>query len=369
MATHIEHLEINTYRGIKDLKIEDLGDVNIIVGDNNTGKTSVLEAIQLLCAPNKYNLMQVARQREKYRLAMGGTFLDSLKYLFEVKDDNHGSYELNVAGRIRGKNGYVRVTGEIETRLADLNFSVVGKNVPETKTGEVDTFCGQIENGFCMGTNGQMHFFPDIEQFEINNYTRLRISQQKDATILQSRAVLTVDHVLENAFSMLIRNKDIKDKVVELLRDQFDSDIVDLRIVSEVSGGRYTPVVEVESGGYIPLSLYGDGMKKALTMLNAIVKTEDGVVLIDEFETALHTSAMEEVFSAVTASARKMGVQLFMTTHSLEAVDKMLESAGEDVSNMRVIRLKKKNGKTYARVMNGQEALENRRNYDLELRV
>lgn len=53
MTTHIESLKINLFRGIENLEIEDLGAVNIIVGDNNAGKTSVLEAIQFLCAPNK----------------------------------------------------------------------------------------------------------------------------------------------------------------------------------------------------------------------------------------------------------------------------------------------------------------------------
>ena len=66
LANHIQQLQIETFRGIKELTIDNLGVVNILVGDNNTGKTTVLEAIQLLCNPSRFNLIKSAIQREKY---------------------------------------------------------------------------------------------------------------------------------------------------------------------------------------------------------------------------------------------------------------------------------------------------------------
>lgn len=52
MENHIKSLQIETYRGIKDLHVDNLGSVNVFVGDNNLGKASVLEAIELMCNPN-----------------------------------------------------------------------------------------------------------------------------------------------------------------------------------------------------------------------------------------------------------------------------------------------------------------------------
>ena len=43
MAVYLNDMVIDSYRGIRKLKIQDLGDINILVGDNNAGKTSVLE--------------------------------------------------------------------------------------------------------------------------------------------------------------------------------------------------------------------------------------------------------------------------------------------------------------------------------------
>lgn len=364
MATHIENFHISSYRGIKELELNNLGAVNVFVGDNNVGKTSVLEAIQLLCAPNKYNLVQIARQREKNRSRLSVGLVDSLCYLFDINSENNKCLEFHLGGSVCGSSGEVAVYGERGLQLLDvskvhLSISRRPKEIME----EVDTFYGKIKCSFSKYQQENLEF----DEFEINNYSRVHIGKSEQNELLRSEIILTIDHIIENAFGELIRNSRVKNKAVQLLREEFDENISDLRIIGNGIG--YVPMVEVSTGEYVPLSLYGDGMKKALTMLNAIVHTEGGVVLIDEFETALHTSAMEKVFSFVMEAANKSGVQLFLTTHSLEAVDKLLESAGEYIDSLRIIRLRKKNGKVFSHVMCGRDALENRKMYDMEIRV
>ena len=46
MTRYITELNIETYRGIRDLEIKNFGDINIFVGDNNCGKTSVFRGAQ-----------------------------------------------------------------------------------------------------------------------------------------------------------------------------------------------------------------------------------------------------------------------------------------------------------------------------------
>ena len=41
----LTQLRIDHFRGIRDLNIEHLTSINVIVGDNNCGKTSVMEVI------------------------------------------------------------------------------------------------------------------------------------------------------------------------------------------------------------------------------------------------------------------------------------------------------------------------------------
>ena len=50
MSLVLDSLEIKNFRAFKHLRIEKLGRVNLIVGKNNVGKTSVLEALWLYAA-------------------------------------------------------------------------------------------------------------------------------------------------------------------------------------------------------------------------------------------------------------------------------------------------------------------------------
>ena len=40
----LKRLTIGSYRGLRNLTMENLGQINIIIGENNSGKTSILEA-------------------------------------------------------------------------------------------------------------------------------------------------------------------------------------------------------------------------------------------------------------------------------------------------------------------------------------
>ncbi|QDZ40090.1 AAA family ATPase [Euhalothece natronophila Z-M001] len=51
MTRNLEHLMIQQFRGLKNLEMSNLGTINLLVGANNSGKTSVLEAIATYCRP------------------------------------------------------------------------------------------------------------------------------------------------------------------------------------------------------------------------------------------------------------------------------------------------------------------------------
>jgi len=78
MAIHIESMTIGHFRGIHHLIVENLSHVNIIAGDNNSGKTSVLEAMLLLRNPNDVtNILRLARMRDTSAFFSGTPVLDA----------------------------------------------------------------------------------------------------------------------------------------------------------------------------------------------------------------------------------------------------------------------------------------------------
>lgn len=64
MSDFISKLQIKAFRGVKDLSLDNLSAVNVLVGANNSGKTSVLEAIRFLSnSTDTGRIVNLARQR------------------------------------------------------------------------------------------------------------------------------------------------------------------------------------------------------------------------------------------------------------------------------------------------------------------
>ncbi|MBR3771840.1 MAG: ATP-binding protein, partial [Clostridium sp.] len=116
------------------------------------------------------------------------------------------------------------------------------------------------------------------------------------------------------------------------------------------------------------LDAYGDGMKKAMLLISAVLKAKDGILLLDEFETAIHISAMEHVFHFILQVAMKNNVQIFMTSHSLEAIETTLKCIPEYQKQMRMITLVKVEDEIRARNVDGEKAVQLLDEYGLELR-
>ena len=80
---HLESITIHQFRGLRDVKLEHLGQVNLLVGINNSGKTSVLEALSIYCHPLDIRVwLSTARQREQENRISRTSILDSLRWLF-----------------------------------------------------------------------------------------------------------------------------------------------------------------------------------------------------------------------------------------------------------------------------------------------
>ena len=51
MAIHVKNVTIEAYRGISNLKLDNLNHINVLTGDNNSGKTSVMEVLSYIESP------------------------------------------------------------------------------------------------------------------------------------------------------------------------------------------------------------------------------------------------------------------------------------------------------------------------------
>ena len=90
MNNLIQNLSIGQYRGIKSLVINNLNNVNIIVGDNNSGKTSLLETIYLLRSPHSFNnVIRSSRLRNIVPFASSSPYESFVNIFPKDRSDKH----------------------------------------------------------------------------------------------------------------------------------------------------------------------------------------------------------------------------------------------------------------------------------------
>jgi hypothetical protein len=143
-----------------------------------------------------------------------------------------------------------------------------------------------------------------------------------------------------------IRLSGLEESVRELLK------AIDPRIDGlEVLAPRGEAVLYVKDAvaGLVPLSMYGDGIRRTLLLALALPQVKGGVLLIDELETAIHVSALGKVFRWMLAACKQYDVQVFATTHSLEVVDAILGADDTREEDIVGFRLERTEGRTSAR--------------------
>lgn len=117
--------------------------------------------------------------------------------------------------------------------------------------------------------------------------------------------------------------------------------------------------------GWLPLSVAGDGLRRAFHFAVAAANAANGVLLVDEIESALHVSALKEVFGFLVRECRALGVQLFATTHSLETVDAIVEESDNASESIAAFVLNRKGA---ARRVEGKRLRKMREEYGFDIR-
>lgn len=343
---YIEDLYIKRFRGIKDLELSDLGEVNILLGKNNSGKTSVLEAIEIIENPlAEGSIILVGKRRELFNN-------QSSSYTIFKNMLNKHSNSIEINGTIKEKRFEMSIKVKEISLINDTSFS-----------SNVKGFEGKVKVSF-----GRIHYEEDLEILQTDN----SFVVDGKLNLLPIVHIAPIDHLLENSSNEVIK-KGKKKELIQLL-SIFDKDIIGLEMVED--NNKTVPYIEHKKLGLMPLSTYGDGLKKVLLLGSSIIKAEKGVLLIDEVETAIHIDVLVDVFKWFIKACKKYSVQVFMTTNNIEVIDAILgiQDTEENVDlfkkSLRVITIKNSidRNKTVVRNLDGFKAYEAREDFGLELR-
>jgi AAA15 family ATPase/GTPase len=361
----LESITIHKFRGLRDLELKDLGQINLLVGINNSGKTSVLEALSIYCHPLDIKVwLNTATQREEqYRFSRTPS-LDALQWLFahdslpDIEKLKTGTISISASGSF----AFSQITATYE--------EIEGMFVSEKRrrlSAEVEQICEfedepinesedslEVRKGLYLRVElyEQLYLSSSNEANTIENYRLweheflFRLGK-REPSILTSVVTPTSHRSDIGQFRLLSEAsfQNFKDDVLELLR-QMDHNISDIEILlSPGSSSRFNIYIQHQKLGLAPISTFGDGVRRLLHIALKLASVKGGIFLIDELESTIHTEALQNSFSWLVKWCKQMDVQLFATTHSLEAVDALL-GVTEHESDLVLYRLEPKEMQT-----------------------
>lgn len=345
MTRLFESLQISGYRGFEQIELSSLGQVNIFVGNNNSGKTSILEAVSIVCNPlDPFQWLEVA-QRRLYlgRISLMRPDLEAIKWVFFRQNNlaSNASYQGQISIKCTG-NSPIK---NLAANLTDIYGASNEKGNPEkfnddSTDSETDLVINGLELSVTAHILEQGSLFGTDKEQVFQFWEKERFIQRKRQKILVENATifpayLSSEPILDRLSKIILKEENNKDDILDLIR-LFDEEITDLQILSP--NNRPTLYIEHKQLGFAPLYVFGDGFKRTLVMVLSLLTITDGVLLIDEIETSIHISALSRVFSWLINTCNQRRIQLFVTTHSLEAVDAMLQSE-KSIENVVAFRL------------------------------
>lgn len=340
--TYLNSLSIKNFRGINNLELNNLSNINILVGDNNCGKTSVLEAISLFQNPLEINnILTSCCKRGRDIISIFDLFLEMFpreninKNIEIISSINSVLYNLNINGKL------------IERINPNLYRCIENDEYFDENYFENRIFKGRIKVK---------------KNTEVINEKEINLSEEKIQSTLGDLSNQIINMVYVSPYDYLynrliddtinVIKSGEKEEVIKLLKI-LDNNIEDFNVLK--SKNKPSSIyIKHSKYGFMSLSSFGDGVKKILTLASAVVSAKNGILLIDEIETAIYKNILNNVFGWLLNACKIYKVQLIATTHSLEVIDAFIQTS-KNIDKLTCFRLEHYNENIYSNRLAGQK--------------
>ena len=353
---HLSRLAIRDFGPFEELEYSPER-INVFVGRNNTGKSSVLRAIDIAVNGNLDDL-QISHPLRRG----SGHLIKSGKNAAVLEVNNDQTYIFRNIASIRDN-----MRDGVLTRLSQEldNFY---KNVPEDKKQDIINYYLSIFDFITVVSKAGVFFYPyprekqfDLNEF-VDNYTGI-ISEKSSKTektrlryrfyeiipfdrfppaqtgsganvqyVSHSRKINDPDFTSDEAELIKIENFIKENALVENLQ-RLTKDYV-------IYGRKADSIEEYEK---IPYRMHGDGFISLLSILHYLLRAKGGILLIEEPENHLHPQYLEVFVRTLFEYSKKLNVQVFITSHSYDLIQEILEypKTDEDAGAVRIARLQR----------------------------
>ncbi|MXZ72406.1 MAG: AAA family ATPase [Acidobacteria bacterium] len=352
----LERLHIRNFRGFRDLRVDPLHRINLIAGRNDTGKSTLLEAIYLLgsAADPQLAVNEHVMRSEGVTVAGPTSMAETIwkPLFFELRTDG----PTEIAGRhssIGSMSLKLALEKPVTTELArdkeDGKLPAIRADEPVLAFTYVDPQAGEI-SGRARETADKVSY---DRSDPMDEYTPF------GAAILKPGA----GNIKLDAIQL---GKLRKQKRGGLLLDALRAVEPKLQSIEDNSSSG-APMIWVDIGlrELLSLPVMGNGMTHVARIVLNATELQDGVLLVDEIENGLHHSVLQNVWRVVEKIAEQFNVQVFATTHSFECVQAAHSALGADGFGLH--RLELVDGTTLC-VTYDEDAIDGAIGHNLEVR-
>ena len=378
----LSSFQVKNFRLFKDLRIKNIRRVNLIVGKNNSGKSSFLESLALYtsdASPEVIFKLLESRQEDRIIEQLSRTGGNPIRHLFfdhrfpDVSDDGICLGEIESSRTMCLKLAVFSYEKDSEgnrIRSRILEVDEVHEKLLESEVFLVMEREGKVEPMFNLKRDIQS--VRDVRKIEV-------IDRRRYEDIMYGRPKSPLQIVLSNNTLFPTHISDLWDltSATELRTDVIGAmRLIDDRLLSiSFTGGiEYgskdyrIPIIGLRGFDELfPLRMMGDGVTRFLSIVLALVNAKNGCLLIDEFENGLHWKVQPKIWDFIFQFAEKLNVQVFATTHSRDCVQ-AFESTWRNHPNCGAfLRLDRKRGDIRA-VEYTPEILSNSIEMDVEVR-
>ena len=309
----LQSIHLQGFKGFKDTQVGPFKMVNLILGGQNVGKTSLLEAVYATAMLSPHTAGGLFRQNEGMDVnRFDKTYLNPKLFLSVLSFDD---------------NGIVLASKSLDNKLLPIKLS--GK----ISYGEESNLLKESIGAWSIGGVG--NFQNGLSCTAIPFY-------------LPSQARMV------ELFGKVILGRKKKDliallRVVEPRLESLDAIAPDgdHRVYAELDG---LPQA-------VPLNLLGHGFSRLVYLFSELLVSETQIALIDEVENGIHYTALPTLFQGIKMVAKERHVQSLITTHSWDAIRAACEVFEETPELFQVIRLERTGDNIQAVCIEGERML------------
>ncbi len=307
---HINEIEILKYKGFKNLKLDNLSQINIISGENNIGKTTLLEILFISGNLGDKSIMSfslnpfivIAKNRDitENRIKR---YLQDIYIL--IKED-----EIEV--EIKHKSSY---------SLTKEEKKYIKENFNQDYSEFLIFYINNTFEGISPINNINLK---DIKEIDFNEYINSSKPTNKHLVELYSN----------------IQSKGIQHKFLKYLK-LLDNDIewIEPQLLDKEMLLRINLKNPERS---LVSSELGEGTNRYIEILASLLSNSNGVVFIDEIENGIHYTKLYDIWRAIIEIVQKEEIQLFVTTHDRESIEALAEASRDmNYSKISSIKLEK----------------------------